>query len=68
MYGQNPLEQLMELTLAAGFIHDYYDRRMVENIPNTKMAEDYKKVKRIYHDILKKTEELKKIINRTLGE
>ena len=62
MYGQNPLEQLMELTLAAGFIHDYYDRRMVENIPNIKMAEDYKKVKAIVFDIYKKVDELKAII------
>lgn len=64
----NPRQEINDAELALNFVHDYYDRRMIQNIPNTKMAEDYEKVKSIYHDILKKTEELKKIINRTLGE
>jgi len=64
----NPRQEINDAELALNFVHDYYDRRMIQNIPNTKMAEDYEKVKRIYHDILKKTEELKKIIDRTLGE
>lgn len=64
----NPRVEINAAELALNFVHDYYDRRMIQNIPNAKMAEDYEKVKRIYFDILKKTEELKKIIDRTIGE